>query len=59
MEYIKEFETQLQAAIAEKNKESLQSLLERVEAESAQLPTPLPIDAKILNDAKGNLAKMK
>ena len=35
MEYIKEFETQLQAAIAEKNKESLQSLIERVEAESA------------------------
>ena len=59
MEYIKEFETQLQAAIAEKNKESLQSLIERVEAESAQLPSPLPIDAKILNDAKGNLAKMK
>ena len=59
MEYVKDFEAQLQAAVAEKNKELLQGLLERLEAESSQLPSPIPIDAKILNDAKGNLAKMK
>ena len=59
MEYIKEFEGMIQAAVAEKNKEQLQSLLDRLEKESAQAGSPLPIDAKILNDAKGNLAKMK
>ena len=45
--------------MAAKNKEQLQGLLERLEAESSQLASPLPVDAKILNDAKGNLAKMK
>jgi len=59
MEYVKEFETHIQAAVAEKNKDLLQTLLERVEQESGSLPNPVPIDAKILNDAKGNLAKMK
>lgn len=59
MEYVKEFETHIQAAVAEKNKELLQALLDRVEQESGALSNPVPIDAKILNDAKGNLAKMK
>jgi len=59
MEYVKDFEVQIQGAVAEKNKEALQALLERLEQETAQLGSPLPIDAKILNDAKGNLAKMK
>jgi len=34
MEYVKEFEGQLQAAVADKNKEALQALLERIEAET-------------------------
>jgi len=59
MEYVKEFEAMIQAAVAEKNKDGLQALLERVEKESGLLPSPVPIDAKILNDAKSNLAKMK
>merc|ERR1711935_964887 len=59
MEYVKEFETHIQAAVAEKNKDLLQALLERFDQESAALSTPIPIDAKVLNDAKGNLAKMK
>ena len=59
MEYIKEFEGQLQGAVADKNKEALQALLERVEQETGQLGYPLPVDPKVLNDAKGNLAKMK
>jgi len=59
MEYIKDFESQLQAAVAEKNKESLTLLLDRVEQEGTQMGNPLPLDGKILNDAKGNLAKMK
>ena len=59
MEYIKEFEGQLQGAVADKNKEALQALLERVEQETAQIGYAIPIDPKILNDAKGNLAKMK
>jgi len=45
--------------VADKNKELLTSLLERIDFESAQMGAPVPIDAKILNDAKGNLAKMK
>merc|ERR1712086_741105 len=48
-----------EAAVAEKNKDLLQALLERFDQESAALSTPIPIDAKVLNDAKGNLAKMK
>jgi len=59
MEYVKDFEVQIQGAVAEKNKEALQALLDRLDKENAQLGSPLPIDAKILNDAKGNLAKMK
>ena len=62
MEYVKEFEGMLQQAVADKNKESLQALLERAEHETnqlAQVGQTLPIDPKILNDAKGNLAKMK
>lgn len=59
MEYVKEFEVQIQGAVAEKNKEALQALLERAEHEGTQLGSPLPIDAKILNDAKANLSKMK
>ena len=59
MEYIKEFEGKIQGAVAEKNKEALTGYLERVEAETGQLGYPLPIDAKILQDAKNNLAKMK
>ena len=59
MEYIKEFESFIQQAVVDKNKDILQQLLERVEQESTQLGSPLPIDSKILNDAKGNLAKMK
>ena len=59
MEYLKEFEGQLQGAVADKNKEALQALLERVEQETGQLGYAIPIDPKILNDAKGNLAKMK
>lgn len=37
MEYIKEFEGMLQGAVADKNKEALQALLERVEHETSQL----------------------
>jgi len=59
MEYVKEFEAMIQAAVAEKNKDGLQALLERVEKESGLLPSPVPIDVKVLNDAKSNLAKMK
>lgn len=59
MEYIKEFESFIVAAVQEKNKDSLTALLERVESETAQLGSPLPIDPKILNDAKTNLTKMK
>lgn len=59
MEYVKEFESHIQGAVAEKNKDLLQALLERVEQEGAQMGGPLPVDAKILNDAKANLAKMK
>ena len=35
MEYLKEFEGQLQAAVADKNKEALTALLERIDQESA------------------------
>lgn len=35
MEYIKEFESFIQQAVVDKNKDSLQQLLERVEQESA------------------------
>jgi len=35
MEYVKEFEVQIQGAVAEKNKEGLQALLERAEQEGA------------------------
>ena len=59
MEYIKEFESFIVQAVQEKNKDSLTALLERVESETAQLGSPLPIDIKILNDAKSNLTKMK
>lgn len=59
MEYIRDFESMIQSAVADKNKEQLTALLERVEVESATMGAPVPIDAKILNDAKGNLAKMK
>lgn len=59
MEYIRDFEGMLQQAVVDKNKEQLQGLLERVESESALMGSPIPIDAKVLNDAKGNLAKMK
>lgn len=59
MEYIKEFEAMIQLAVQEKNKDGLQMLLERVEKESGMLPSPVPLDPKILNDAKANLAKMK
>jgi len=61
MEYIRDFEQNIQQAIADKDKEKLTSLLDRIDVESAQMGTngPLPIDAKILNDGKGNLAKMK
>lgn len=59
MEYIRDFEGMLQQAVADKNKEQLQSLLERVDSESSLMGSPIPIDAKVLNDAKGNLAKMK
>ena len=59
MEYIRDFEAMIQQAVADKNKEYLTVLLDRVESESAQMGAPIPIDAKILNDAKGNLAKMK
>ena len=59
MEYIRDFEGMLQQAVVDKNKEQLQGLLERVESESTLMGNPIPIDAKILNDAKGNLAKMK
>jgi hypothetical protein len=34
MEYIKEFEAQIQSAVADKNKDQLQSLLERAEQEA-------------------------
>lgn len=59
MEYVEEFEAHLKAAVAEKNKEMLSGLLERLESENSQLPTPLPLDVKVLNEAKGSLAKMK
>lgn len=59
MEYIKEFEGLIQSAVADKNKDTLQALLERVDHESALMGNPLAIDAKVLNDAKNNLTKMK
>lgn len=59
MEYTKEFEQHLQQAVADKNKDALQGLLERLESENSKMATPIPVDAKILNDAKGNLSKMK
>ena len=59
MEYVREFEGMITQAVADKNKEALVGLLERVETESTMMGSPIPVDAKILNDAKGNLAKMK
>lgn len=59
MEYVEEYESHLRSAVAEKNKELLAGLLERLEAENSQLASPLPLDAKVLNEAKGALSKMK
>lgn len=59
MEYVEEFEAHLRAAVAEKNKELLHGLLERLDSENSQLASPLPLDAKVLNEAKGALTKMK
>ena len=59
MEYIVEFEGFIQQAVADKNKETLTMLLERVEHEGQVMGKGLPFDPKTLADAKGNLAKMK
>lgn len=59
MEYVIEFEGFIQQAVADKNKESLTMLLERVEHEGQVMGKGLPFEPKILADAKGNLAKMK
>jgi hypothetical protein len=59
MNYILEFESFLQKAVADKDKEALTALIERAEQESVSLGKQLPFDAKALADAKGNLAKLK
>ena len=53
MKYCKEIETSLQQALAEKNKENIIAVLERIEKEG------IALEPKMLTDAKNNLAKMK
>lgn len=51
--YSKEVEGLLTQALADKNKEALAAAIERIEREQ------ITIDAKMLQDAKNNLSKMK
>ena len=53
LKYCKEVEGQLQAAVAEKVKENLAAVLEKIEKEGVL------IEPKMLNDAKNVLNKMK
>lgn len=53
LKYCKEVEALLTTALQEKIKENLHAVLERIEREQ------ILIDAKMLNDAKNVLAKMK
>ena len=53
MKYCKEVEVQLQQAVAEKIKENLVAVLEKIEKEN------ILIEPKMLNDAKNFLSKMK
>ena len=53
LKYCKEVEGELQTALTDKNGDAMKSLVDKIEAEG------LVIDAKMLNDAKGTLAKMK
>ena len=53
LKYCKEVEQQLQQAIAEKVKENLLAVLEKIEKEGVQ------IEPKMLNDAKNVLNKLK
>ena len=53
LKYCKEVEQLLVQALAEKVKENIVAVLERIEKEGIQM------DAKQLNDAKNALAKMK
>ena len=53
LKYAKEVEAQLQAAVAEKVKENLLAVLEKIERENIQ------VEPKMLNDAKNVLNKLK
>lgn len=53
LKYCKDVEGQLQQAVAEKIKENLVAVLERIEKEN------IIIEPKMLNDAKNFLSKMK
>lgn len=53
LKYCKEVEQLLQQALAEKNKENLAGVIDRIEKEGILL------EPKMLNDAKNTLAKMK
>ena len=46
-------EGELQTALTDKNGDAMKTLVDKIEAEG------LVVDAKMLNDAKGTLAKMK
>lgn len=53
LKYCKELEQMLQQALAEKVKENLAAIIERIEREQ------IVIEPKMLNDAKSTLSKMK
>ncbi len=53
LKYCKEVEAQLQAAVAEKVKENILAVLEKIEKEA------ILIEPKMLNDAKNVVAKLK
>ena len=53
LRFSKEIEQELITAVAEKNGEAMRTLIERIDGEA------IAVDAKILADAKTNLAKMK
>lgn len=53
LKYNKSVEEALQKAVQEKNKENILAVLQKIETEK------LPIDVKMLNEAKNALAKIK
>jgi Mg2+ and Co2+ transporter CorA len=53
LRYCKEVEGLLTQALADKSKDALAAVIERIEREQ------ITIDVKMLQDAKNNLAKMK